>query len=88
MARSEWSAEQKERTRDTLERVDVVAFSFDPFGKKKGCTLNHLDGRYGYITLNDALSDNWRILDYQSDELFGVYDSIEHLIVDGWKVST
>lgn len=68
--------------------MDVVAFSFDCSGVNKGCTLNHLDGRYGYITLEDALADNWRIFDYKTDELLGVYDSIDGVIEGGWKVST
>lgn len=86
--RKEWSEEQKELTRDVLERVDVVAFSFDASGVNKGCTLNHLDGRYGYITLMDALSSNWQIFDYKTDELLQAYDSIEAIIEGGWKVST
>lgn len=84
----EWRKDQIELTRDILERVDVVAFSFDCSGVNKGCTLNHLDGRYGYITLEDALADNWRIFDYKTDELLGVYDSIDGVIEGGWKVST
>ncbi|MFA5546298.1 MAG: hypothetical protein WDA14_11670 [Sphaerochaetaceae bacterium] len=84
----EWRKDQKELTKDILERVDVVAFSFDCSGVNKGCTLNHLDGRYGYITLEDALADNWRIFDYKTDELLGVYDSIDGVIEGGWKVST
>lgn len=84
----EWRKDQKELTKDILERVDVVAFSLDCSGVNKGCTLNHLDGRYGYITLEDALADNWRIFDYKTDELLGVYDSIDGVIEGGWKVST
>jgi len=85
---TEWREDQKELTRDILERVDVVAFSFDVSGVNKGCTLDHLDGRYGYISLQDALSYNWRIFDYKTDELLGTYDSIEAIIEGGWKVST
>ena len=84
----EWNEEQKDLTRDLLERVDVVAFSFDTSGVNKGCTFNHLDGRYGYITLMDALPSNWEIFDYKTDELLQTYDSIEAIIEDGWKVST
>lgn len=86
--KSEWSKDQKELTRDILERVDIVAFSFDTSGVNKGCTLNHLDGRYGYINLQDALSYNWRIFDYKTDKLLGTYDSIDDVIEGGWKVST
>lgn len=85
---TEWREDQKELTRDILERVDVVAFTFDVSGVNKGCTLDHLDGRYGYISLQDALSYNWRIFDYKTDELLGTYDSIEAIIEGGWKVST
>ena len=85
---SEWGEDQKELTKDTLERIDIVAFSFDLSGKNKGCTLDHLDGRYGYITLKDALAENWRIYDYETDELTGSYKTINELIEDGWKVST
>jgi len=85
---TEWREDQKYLTRDILERVDVVAFSFDMSGVNKGCTLNHLDGRYGYISLDDALADNWRVFDYETDELLGAYDSIEAVIEGGWKVST
>ncbi len=42
-----WSPEQKKRTIDVLERVDIVAFAFSPGGVKKGCPLDRLDGRKG-----------------------------------------
>lgn len=83
-----WSTEQKDRTRDVLERVDIVAFSFGWRGPKKGCPLNHLDGRDGYITINDALSGDWRVFDDETDELVKTYDSITSVIESGWKVST
>jgi hypothetical protein len=86
--KNEWRKDQQELTRDILERVDVVAFSFDMSGVNKGCTLDHLDGRYGYISLEDALADDWRVFDYQTDELLGTYDSIDAVIEGGWKVST
>jgi uncharacterized phage-like protein YoqJ len=85
---SEWSEDQKQTTREVLSRVDIVAFTFDLSGRNKGCTLDHLDGRYGYITLNDALTSTYRIYDYKTDELQGTYDSIDAVIENGWKVST
>ena len=88
MENKEWSEDQKELTRDVLERIDVVAFSFDISGINKGCTLNHLSGRYGYIKLPDALNDTYPIYDYETDELLGSYDSIDAVINGGWKVST
>ncbi len=83
-----WRKDQKELTRNILERVDAVAFNFDFSGVNKGCTLNHLDGRYGYITLEDALAQRWRIFDYKSDELLAEYADVEEVINGGWKVST
>lgn len=86
--RTRWSREQEERTRDVLERVDIVAFSFSMTGKKKGCPLNHLSGRDGYITLNDALGGDWRVFDDETDVLLETYDSVSGVIEGGWKVST
>lgn len=84
-----WSNEQQERTRDVLERVDIVAFSFSLSGKpKKGCPLNHLSGRDGYITINDALNLQWRVFDEETDELIDSYTTIDDVVNDGWKVST
>jgi len=85
---NEWREDQKALTREILGEIEVVAFSFDMSGVNKGCTLDHLDGRYGYITLQDAMHDIWRIFDYETDALFETYSSIEHLIQEGWKVST
>ena len=85
---SEWREDQKKTTRDVLSRVDIVAFTFDISGTNKGCTLDHLDGWYGYIKLNDALTNNWRIYDYETDKLQGTYDSVDDIITGGWKVST
>ncbi len=85
---TEWREDQKELTRNILDRVDVVAFSFDMSGVNKGCTLDHLDGKYGYISLEDAMAYNWRVFDYKTDELLGTYDSIDAVIEGGWKVST
>ncbi|NLZ76459.1 MAG: hypothetical protein GX911_00615 [Spirochaetales bacterium] len=83
-----WSLEQKKRTIDVLERVDIVAFAFSPDGAKKGCPLNHLDGRKGYITIDDALARTLRVFDEDTDELLGTYDSSDEVVAGGWKVST
>ncbi len=88
MSNKKWSKEQNDITSDILRRIDVVAFSFDLSGKNKGCTMNHLDGRYGYIKLMDAIRDNYSIYDYETDELQDTYDSINDVIDGGWKVST
>ncbi len=87
LPREEWRDDQRERTRDILEQVDITAFMFDLSGMNKGCPLDHPDGRHGYITLQDALAENWNILDFKTDRLIGSYESIDALIEQGWKVS-
>lgn len=86
--RTTWSDQQKELTREMIESVDIVAFSFSMTGKNKGCTLNHLDGRFGYITLEDALANVYSVYNYETDILEASYTTLEALIEDGWKVST
>ena len=84
-----WTEIQQERTRDVLERVDIIAFSFSLSGKpKKGCPLNHVSGRDGYITINDALGGDWRVYEDETDELLKTYNSVDDVVNDGWKVST
>ncbi|MGE4454774.1 MAG: hypothetical protein AB7D92_09590 [Sphaerochaeta sp.] len=83
-----WRDDQKALTRDIIERVDIVAFSVSLTGVNKGCYLDHLDGRFGYITIADALAYRYRVFNYESDELEGEYPSLDALIEDGWKVST
>ena len=83
-----WCDDQKALTRTIIQNVDIVAFSFSLTGKNKGFTLDHLDGRFGYIKLEDALADCFRVYDYERDTLQATYATLEELIEDGWKVST
>ena len=84
----EWREDQKALTRQILERIDIAAFSFSVSGKNKGCTLDSLTGSYGYVKLQDALDENWKVYNFKTDELLGAYESIDNLIAGGWKVST
>jgi len=88
LPREEWRDDQRKRTRDILEQVDITAFMFDLSGMNKGCPIEHPDGRYGYITLQDALAENWNIFDFNTDRLIGSYDSIDALLEQGWTVTT
>jgi hypothetical protein len=85
IALKEWREDQKNLTRQILERIDIAAFSFSVSGANKGCTLDSITGSYGYIKLQDALDENWRIYDYSSDKLLGFYETIDNLIEDGRK---
>ena len=84
----EWREDQKTLTRPILERIDIAAFSFAVSGKNKGCTLDSLAGSYGYVKLQDALDENWRVYDFTTDDLLGAYELIDNLIENCWKVST
>lgn len=88
MEKKEWRKDQKKLTREILEKVDIVAFSFDLSGNNKGCNMDNLDGSYGYIKLNDALKNTYPIYDYETDKLLGTYNSIDEVISNGWKVSS
>lgn len=83
-----WREDQIALTREIIENVDIIAFTFSLIGTNKGCYLDHLDGRFGYITMEDALSYRYRVFNYESDTLEGEYNSLDALIEDGWKVST
>ena len=83
-----WRKVQQEVTRDIISRVDIIAFSFSLIEPNKGCYLDHLDGRFGYITLNDALASRYRVFNYKTDALEGSYETLDALLEAGWKVST
>jgi len=84
----DWRPDQKALTREIIERVDVAAFTVQLGRPNKGCMLNHLDGKTGYIALQDAISDSYRVFDYDTDGLLGSYPDIDTLVNSGWKVST
>ncbi|MDA3940386.1 MAG: DUF6508 domain-containing protein [Spirochaetia bacterium] len=79
----EWRKDQKALTREILERIDIAAFSFAVSGRNKGCTLDSLNGSFGYVKLQDALDENWKIYDFTTDKLLGAYGSIDNLIENG-----
>ncbi len=83
-----WRKDQQDLTRDIISKVDVVAFSFSLMQPNKGCYLDHLDGRFAYITLKDALSYRYRVYNYETDVLEGEYETLDALIDAGWKVRT
>ncbi len=85
---NQWRSDQKAKTREILQQIDFIAFTFDISGHNKGCTLDHLNGDYGYIKLKDAINDDWNIYDYETDKLIETFNSIEDIIAGGWKVST
>lgn len=91
----EWVETEQQRVflhcADGIGRIGtfaVAAFTFQLGRPNKGCTLNHLDGETGYIALQDAMSETYRVFDYATDELLGSYPDPATLVDSGWKVST
>ena len=82
----EWSKLTKILSRDILARVDIDAFNIRVDGTEKGCSMKHLCGALGYITMMNALLSAWVIHDRADDKEIGRYVSIDELLEDGWVV--
>ncbi len=83
-----WPPRRINMTRDVLERVDTAAFCLGDERTSKGCVMQHLDGRFGYITINGAINYNFAIYNLDSDVVMDQYKNIDELIADGWAVSS
>ena len=86
----QWGEHQNEYTKKIFTHVEdnLAPFLIQMGRPNKGCGLDHISGRYGYVTFDDAMAKNWNVYDYDTDELLGSYDSIDDLINDDWKIST
>jgi hypothetical protein len=87
-SKEEIREDQKEITRDILERVGIISFSVNLAGPNKGCNMSNIDGSCGYVTINDALKKDWKIYDYKTDSLLGDFDNLDEIFKAGWTVST
>lgn len=79
----QWSTALLNKTRDVLENLPVSSFS-----RPEGCCLKNRDGRFGTITLNDALNGNYCVHLRDDDAAHAPlqYDSMDSLMADGWAV--
>jgi hypothetical protein len=77
----EYSKELKKLTKETLYEMPVAAFINEGV-----CHLKNIDGRFGFITLSDAMHDNYTIRFKDNAEVKSSYPSIKMLIEDGWVV--
>lgn len=82
--------DQRKLSSEILEEVQMVPFTINLGGPNKGCNMDSvLDPKAnGYVTIADALEQNWNIYDYNTDELLGSYETLDELFDAGWKVST
>ncbi len=79
----EWSEKLKETTRDVLYNIPAASFTFRP----EGCYLKNMDGRFGYITITDAMDEKYNVHVKDSDaDTVEEYNTIDALIDAGWVV--
>lgn len=73
--------------RDALRRTRIVISRGDRkyFDDSRGCLLENFDGRSGYLTLVDALVNDFVIRDKKTGKVVNVYTSLERLIEGGWR---
>lgn len=74
------SREACKRTRNVLSRGDRRYFE-----DTRGCLLETQDGRRGYVSLMDALVNDFVIRDVKTGKVVNVYTSLERLIEGGWR---
>lgn len=85
----DWTLKQKRHARSVLASADPAAFLVNLAGPpSKGCRLKHADRRRGYVKLQDALDNRWRIHDAATDELISEHPDVEGIIRAGWKIDT
>lgn len=79
----EWSHGLKDKTREILCNMPIASFTMRP----EGCYLKNIDGRFGFITLNDAMAENYivHVRDKLEDEK-EAYNSIDAIVDAGWAV--
>ena len=81
-----WREEENEKTREILGKMNLISFLIEVDETHTGCNFHHIDGKWGYLTIEDAMIEQWNIYDQKTDILLGTYDSVEDLIENGWKV--
>lgn len=87
-----WSRNLRDATRRILRDIPLESFLFRP----EGCYMKNLDGRHGYITLQNALDRCYLIHLLEpggehSDtrprvDTVCAYPDVETLLNDGWAV--
>jgi hypothetical protein len=57
-----WREDQKKLTREILDSINLVSFLTSVGGLHQGCTLEHIDGESGYISIEDAMTEEWNVI--------------------------
>lgn len=81
--RKSWSEDLKSITEDVLYNMPVESFA----ANTEGCRMKHISRKYGYITLQDALSNKYNIhVENNNGITIEEYSSINDLLENGWVV--
>lgn len=78
---NDWSDELKALTRKTLTELPVVSFM-----RSNSCFLKHHDGRYGTLSLLDAMGRRYHINVLNARCEILRYRDLDELIEAGWVV--
>ncbi len=80
-ANGKWSTQLTERTKQSLEHIELANFSLGY------APVKNVDGRDGIIDLRDAMTRTWVVRDKPGDsERQWRYGSIDALINAGWVI--
>lgn len=81
MSNKRWPKETEDRSYNIIRDVMLGSFM-----QGKGCYLVNVDGRRGYITIDDAMAYKYKVRDVKTDDVFESYPDLLPMIEDGWKV--
>ena len=81
-----WSLELQKETKRILYNMPADVFGLAEALGRKGVSMKNHDGRFGYITLQSCLSDNYSIQDHDSDVIIADFKSIQELLDAEWAV--
>lgn len=75
-----WSSEITRITKNVFRELPIESF-FQGY-----CILKNLDYRYGKIMLNDAINNNYKIVDIDDDSILEEYSNLDEMIKAGWVI--
>ncbi len=80
MNNKQWSEELIRLTHDTIYNMNIASFYHN-----NRCYLKNIDGRFGYIKLEDAMNEDYTVY-IDPDEVSEQFETINDLTEAGWAV--
>ncbi|MGJ4733691.1 hypothetical protein [Leptospira levettii] len=78
---NQWSSTLQDQTRYVLEHLPISSFLRDGY-----CILKSRNHEFGRISLDDAISYQYKIKNMDVEELIYSFDTLNELIDAGWVV--